>query len=337
MTKDVPRVSFAAGTKPPPVDDVLQGEHLLDEPLWREADTPAMIRANNNIDRTKASNPLIPRPAPVAIHKRRNTGGTIFVKSTMENPDIKATVKCVCGVYRAHIVQSQTSRPPLPAHLHKINLRVFRDEFPSRRHTPPSVPALGEIEYFYLKFFEKSQMEHDTIIMSLIYAERLIKETNGAVTPTPETWASILFSCMILASKVWDDLSMWNVDFSHVSLSAGMAPFSLRRINELEFAILTCLNFNVKVQASEYAKYYFLIRTMLSRSGLLEFGSTPLNKDDIKKLEIRTSRYQDANFHFTSERIRARSWDMTCDADSPNIGQLMKDQACLEQLVSMNH
>jgi len=135
-------------------------------------------------------------------------------------------------------------------------------------------------------------MEHDTIIMSLIYIERLLKET--PIVPTPTNWRSVLFASMVLASKVWDDLSMWNVDFSNVcsrnSAGAGSYPsssatagvrnnnnnssrlveFTLPRINQLELALLKSLNFNVKVPASQYAKYYFLIRSMLIKSGLLQ-------------------------------------------------------------------
>jgi hypothetical protein len=33
--------------------------------------------------------------------------------------------------------------------------------------------------------------------------------------------------------------------------------YTLPRINQLELALLKALNFNVKVPASEYAKYYF--------------------------------------------------------------------------------
>ena len=51
------------------------------------------------------------------------------------------------------------------------------------------------------------------VIMSLIYVERLVKRTNGALMPNVENWRSILFGCMVLASKVWDDLSMLNADF----------------------------------------------------------------------------------------------------------------------------
>ena len=45
-----------------------------------------------------------------------------------------------------------------------------------------------------------------------------------------------------MASKVWDDLSFWNVDFSLVC-----PEFTLKRINELEAAMLEALDFVIKV------------------------------------------------------------------------------------------
>ena len=108
----------------------------------------------------------------------------------------------------------------------------------------------------------------------MIYAERLVKMTNGKLSPRPENWRSVLFSCMVLASKVWDDLSMWNCDFSKIGPS-GMT-FTLSRTNELEIELLRTLRYRVKVEASEYAKYYFLLRCMLCRSGLAN--------DDLKLL-----------------------------------------------------
>lgn len=64
--------------------------------------------------------------------------------------------------------------------------------------------------------------------------------------------------------------------------------FSLRRTNELEIALLTALEYKVKVGASEYAKYYFLLRSMLCRSGLASDNLTtlnPLDVDGVKSLE----------------------------------------------------
>jgi len=140
-----------------------------------------------------------------------------------------------------------------------------------KKRSSAEFPSLQDIVDFYQDFYKRSKMEHDTIIMSLIYVERLIKETDGFIVPVPENWKSLLFSCTVLASKVWDDMSMWNIDFSNVcGRGEKLESFTLTRINELELALLKSLNFNVKVRASEYAKYYFLIRSMLIKSGLLQ-------------------------------------------------------------------
>ena len=71
-----------------------------------------------------------------------------------------------------------------------------------------------------------------------------------------------------MASKVWDDLSMWNGDFSHVAPS-----FTLPRINALEVAVLQVLGFVIKVSAGEYAKYYFLLRSTMCKLGVQGGGS----------------------------------------------------------------
>jgi hypothetical protein len=45
-------------------------------------------------------------------------------------------------------------------------------------------------------------MESDCIIMSLIYVERLLKQTKGGIRLTYKNWQSIIFSSMVMASKV---------------------------------------------------------------------------------------------------------------------------------------
>ena len=299
-------------------------------------------------------------------HVRRNTGGTIYLQSTMDNPDVQATIKAVCGVFRAHIVQSaarKSQRSPVSVAATNASLDIFRDDYETQSnisHQPlyqrsgylggpmnkndkaairdPEVPSLEEIQLFYQDFYRRSQMEHDTIIMSLIYVERLIKSTHGALTPAVNNWRSILFSCMVLSSKVWDDLSMYNIDFSQVSRlsGTGICSFSLQRTNALELAVLTNLDFNVRVGASEYAKYYFLTRTMLSRSGMLVGPLLPLTKTQSRNLESRTVQYQ--NLILSEQRVRrTRSVDWA-SLKSPDEAEIpvLKDKLCLEQLVSMN-
>ncbi|CAB9516668.1 Cyclin [Seminavis robusta] len=237
-----------------------------------------------------------PRPNLV----RRNTCGTLYVGTTMSAPDKDATIKCVCGVFRAHILQAETDEEPA----NSINFRIFNDlesqqgfarkqEKQQRRPKSLPVPSLEQITTFYRDVFQRAQMEYDCIIISLIYVERLIKTTGGALRPRACNWRSILFSCMVLASKVWDDMSMWNKDFSQTCPNG--VRFSLKRINELEVAILSALSYKVKVPASEYAKYYFLLRSMLIKSGLggdNDDTTSPLDVEGAKRLQQVSGRYQ---------------------------------------------
>jgi hypothetical protein len=154
------------------------------------------------------------------------------------------------------------------------------------------MPSLETITEFYRSVFEKSQMEHECIIITLIYVERLVKATKGRLCIRYDNWKSIVFACMIMASKVWDDLSMWNVDFSQV-----LTGFDLQRINELELAVLDALHYNVKVPASEYAKYYFHLRSMMARLGFQSSRNAaalaPLDIRGARKLELATEKYED--------------------------------------------
>ena len=209
------------------------------------------------------------------------------------------------------------------------------------------VPSLEEITQFYRDIFRRSQMEADTVIMSLIYVERIIKETNGGVRPKLENWKSVLFSSMIMASKVWDDLSMWNSDFSQVCKS-----FTLQRVNELELAMLSALKYSVKVTASEYAKYYFLLRSMLIRSGLGgadQFKNlNPLDIEGAKKLEYYSANYErsllSSNDPSSSDNNRSKSMTAADEAtpmfrrstsDTVTPATKTKGAITLEQVVRM--
>ena len=213
---------------------------------------------------------------------KRNTCGTIYVGSTLSAPDKDALIRCVCGVYRAHLLQSASKQASSPSRQPKKKEHAVFDDVRSpgdyRRLDTSAVPSLDEVSEFYRSVFLRSQMEVDCIIISLIYVERLVKLSGGELAPCPSNWRSVLYSCMVLSSKVWDDLSMWNCDFSKIS-PGGMA-FTLRRTNELEIALLESLRYRIKVGAGEYAKYYFLLRGMLCRSGLASDNLTSLDPLD---------------------------------------------------------
>ena len=159
-----------------------------------------------------------------------------------------------------------------------------------------SIPSVDEIESFLLDIFRKSQLEGECIIMSLIYCERLVKQTKGALAIRYDNWRSITFACLVMASKVWDDLSMWNADFSNVCSS-----FDLQRVNDLERTMLEILSYRIKVSASEYAKYYFHLRAMMARLSLNRTNSSaPLDLRSARKLQLATEGLQE-RFAFSAE------------------------------------
>ena len=244
--------------------------------------------------------------------------------------------KCVCGVYRSHIISSVHAK--LSADEIE-SLNVFNDYPNDVNGMQNQNPTLDEITTFYRDIFFKAQMEADCIIMSLIYVERLIKKTSGQLRPKATNWRSLLFSCMILSSKVWDDLSMWNADFSQ-SCPPGGVNFSLQRINQLELAILNTLKFNVKVPASEYAKYYFLLRSMLIKSGLggEDLGSLdPLDVEGARRLQQVSSQFESNSMMKSAASPlfqRSKSLAVQSDQNTKSLRQ-PKTKVGLERVVKM--
>ena len=269
-----------------------------------------------------SSSPM--RPPPKLA--RRNSTNTIFVNSTLSSQDNNATITCIAHVIRSHIINAQKVNAPMTRRYQIFLDAAYQDnvsEIISRGASPraspkskgsqsPSLarskspfdgtemksgadddyvplPSNSEIEAFFRQIFEHSQLEGECIIMSLIYCEKLIKATKGKMCVSVYNWKSILFACLVMSSKVWDDLSMWNCDFSSVCPS-----FNLQRVNDLEIEMLNILQYQIRVSASEYAKYYFHLRSMMMKLGLtnsLKNGfSKPLDLAGAKLLQIATER-----------------------------------------------
>lgn len=99
-------------------------------------------------------------------------------------------------------------------------------------------------------------MENEAPIIALVYIERILQKTGMLVNKY--NWKRILLVCMCVASKVWDDDSLENVHFPKV-----MSDVTHNMINKLEQVLLdVILDYDLVVKGSEYAKYYFIMRTL---------------------------------------------------------------------------
>jgi hypothetical protein len=107
----------------------------------------------------------------------------------------------------------------------------------------------------------------------------------------------------------------------------------LQRTNQLELAVLNTLHFKVKVPASEYAKYYFLLRSMLIKSGLAgeNLGSLdPLDVEGARRLQQVSSQFESTSlmkFDASVAIQRSKSLATRPDYNITKVG--------LEQVVKM--
>lgn len=133
--------------------------------------------------------------------------------------------------------------------------------------------------------FNAAQLTAECAIITLVYLERLL--TYSELDIMPSNWKRMVLGAILLASKVWDDQAVWNVDYCQI-----LKDITVEDMNELERQFLELLQFNINVPSSVYAKYYFDLRT-LAEANELSFPSEPLSKERAQKLEAMSRVMQD--------------------------------------------
>ena len=70
-------------------------------------------------------------------------------------------------------------------------------------------------------------MEKEIPILALVYIERLLLKSGFGLTG--KNWRKITFTALVMASKIWDDESFENENFSR-----AFAIYDTKEINEFE-------------------------------------------------------------------------------------------------------
>ena len=68
-------------------------------------------------------------------------------------------------------------------------------------------------------------------------------------------WKPLMFTGILLASKFWEDINFWNVDYVD---ALGLYP--LKSINRMESEFVSLCNYNLFVSADLYTQYYVAVR-----------------------------------------------------------------------------
>ena len=94
------------------------------------------------------------------------------------------------------------------------------------------------------------QLTTECVVISLIYLELVM--VTGKIEIRDFNWKPLLlvFTATLLASKFWEDIIWYNVDFVE-----ALQIYSLRSINRMESEFLSLCDYNIYVSAEKYERY----------------------------------------------------------------------------------
>jgi len=216
-----------------------------------------------------------------------NSTSSLYIDSTISKPKNAELMHCM-AVFLTNSVRD-LSQATKEDRQHKDVYSIFDESLhplTSKNANTMDKPSEETVEKFVKAIFKVGQLAPESLIMAVAYMERI--EKNSRFHLFPYNWRRTLLSALILASKVWEDQAVWNIDF--IELFPLTTPSDL---GQLEKKILALLGFDVSLKASEYAKIYFDIRAQsanhCSEEHFLEL--MPLNKDGESKLELQSQQF----------------------------------------------
>lgn len=200
---------------------------------------------------------------------RRDDG--LFLKSMRDtfSEECFATPKYKCAMVRVPM-----ARPGMV-----FGLKMVRHHY--------GIPTEAEIYEFAHRLFNTVQLSSECSIVCLIYLERLMEQAKVPLLAC--TWRPIFMCGLLLASKVWQDLSSWNIEFASV-----YPQFSLESINRLELQFLRMVKWDLYISSSLYAKYYFALRSVVekpdfrNRYNRMVAGVNNVQASEARKVEERS-------------------------------------------------
>jgi hypothetical protein len=225
---------------------------------------------------------------------------SLKMRSTLINLDIEEMCRCLAKAVLKHIQTSMQIRsnfsstlpdffedftrtdsslfyadavPPMP----DFAVKSFEEAFNDSSVKAGSIPDVNSIYNFSKNVIVRCNMEREVSIACLVYLERLVAKTGFRVSEV--NWKRLLFTALVMASKTWDDDSFENHHIVRV-----FTMYSLRQINQMECVFLTLIDYTLVLRGSDYAKYYFILRTYAEQKHR-SFPVKALDVDTVRRLQ----------------------------------------------------
>ncbi|XP_065793152.1 cyclin-Y-like protein 1 isoform X2 [Muntiacus reevesi] len=237
------------------------------------AGTIFLSKSQTDVREKRKSNHLN-HVSPGQLTKKYSSCPTIFLDdSTVSQPNLRTAIKCVISAIYYHIKNRDASRSLdiFDERSHPLTQERVPEEY--FKHDPEH----KFIYRFVHTLFSAAQLTAECAIVTLVYLERLL--TYAEIDICPTNFKRIVLGAILLASKVWDDQAVWNVDYCQI-----LKDITVEDMNEMQRHFLELLQFNIHVPTSVYAKYYFDL-CFLADDNNLSFLIAPLSKERAQSLE----------------------------------------------------
>ena len=133
-------------------------------------------------------------------------------------------ILCVAATIRARIERTELLSPRVP-------YQCFLDRHPASYDHP----KLSDICGFLSTLHFDAQLENEILVVGLAILNKLLTLTKNSLTIHARTWRPLVFTCMMVASKLQDDMSMISGNFAFIVRDKY---FTLPQINEMELTLV---------------------------------------------------------------------------------------------------
>lgn len=226
-----------------------------------------------------------PHMAASTKPRKHSSTSTLFIDSSISKPKNAELIHCMAQFWHGHISTADKATPEL-----RKEFEIFDEQkhpLTSKFADVTNVPSAETIEKYIRGIFKIGQLAPETLIMAVAYFDRIVENTKQKFALFPFNWRRVILECLILASKVWEDQAVWNVDF------LDLFPLATTHdLGDLEKKILSLLKFDVGLKASTYAKIYFDLRAKDPLTGEHFQELQPLTKEGEERLELCTSKFE---------------------------------------------
>ncbi|XP_059784267.1 cyclin-Y-like protein 1 isoform X1 [Balaenoptera ricei] len=283
-------VAPAAATVEPAELDFAGGEgHHLQHISDREMPEDLALEPNPS-DHPRASTIFLSKPqtdvreerksnhlnhvSPGQLTKKYSSCSTIFLDdSTVSRPNLRTTVKCMTLAIYYHIKNRDADRSLdiFDERLHPLTREKLPEEY--FEHDPEH----KVIYRFVHTLCSAAQLTAESAVITWVYLERLL--TYAEIDICPTNWKRIVLGAILLASELWGDDAVQNVDYSQI-----LKDVTVEDMNKMARHFLELLQFNINVPFSVYVKYYFDLRSLADDNNL-NVLFTPLSKERAQNLQ----------------------------------------------------